>query len=101
MYVIGGVNSKGENNQNFYQLDMNSYKWTKKEATGTVPAPWDDHSICVDGDHLYLFGGFVSGVWKNDLYVYSFASNKWEMLFDNHPYHEIEESKEFPVPWSG
>jgi N-acetylneuraminic acid mutarotase len=101
MYVFGGVNQRGENNPHVYQLDMNSFKWTKKETTGHVPAPRDDHSICTDGDNLYLFGGYVSGVRHNDLYVYSFASNKWDQLFANHPFHEIEESKEFPCPRSG
>lgn len=80
---------------------MNSYKWTKKETTGQIPAARDDHSICLDGDNLYLFGGFVSGVRHNDLYVYHFPTNKWEQLFAHHPYHEIEETKDFPVPWSG
>lgn len=80
---------------------MNSFKWTKKETTGHVPAAWDDHSMCLDGDSLYVFGGFVSGVWHNDLYSYSFTTNKWECLFHHHSYHEIEESKDFPVPWSG
>lgn len=62
MYIFGGVNMKGENNNHMYQLDMNSFKWTKKETTGQVPGGRDDHSISLDGDSLYVFGGFVSGV---------------------------------------
>jgi N-acetylneuraminic acid mutarotase len=101
MYIFGGNNSKGENNPYMYQLDMNSYKWTKKETTGHVLAGRDDHSICLDGDNLYMFGGFVNGVRQNDLYVYNFPANKWDQLFAYQPYHEIQESSEFPVPRSG
>lgn len=101
MYVFGGVNNKGENNNHMYQLDMNSYKWIKKDTQGHPPAGRDDFGMCIDGDNLYVFGGFVSGVRHNDLYCYSFTSNKWENLFANHPYHELEESKDFPVPRSG
>lgn len=35
------------------------------------------------------------------MHCYSFAKNRWECLFTNHPYHELEESKDFPVPRSG
>lgn len=80
---------------------MNSYKWMKKENSGHVPAGRDDFGMSLDGDNLYVFGGFVSGVWHNDLYCYNFTTNKWECLFANHPYHELEESKDFPVPRSG
>lgn len=46
---------------------MNSLKWTKLDGSG-IPEPRDDHSISVDGDFLYVFGGFVSGVRRNDLH---------------------------------
>jgi N-acetylneuraminic acid mutarotase len=101
MYIIGGVNAKGENNPFMYQLDMNSFKWTKKETTGTYPGGRDDFGMSLEGDNLYVFGGFVSGRRHNDLHVYSFTSNKWECLFAKHPYHELEESKDFPLPRSG
>lgn len=55
----------------------------------------------MDGDDLYIFGGFVDGVRGNDLHVYNFPSKTWKCLFDIHPYEEIEPSKEFPVPRSG
>lgn len=62
MYVFGGVNNKGENNNHMYSLDMNSYKWMKKENSGHAPAGRDDFGMSLDGDNLYVFGGFVSGV---------------------------------------
>lgn len=45
-----------------YSLDMNSYKWMKKENSGHAPAGRDDFGMSLDGDNLYVFGGFVSGV---------------------------------------
>lgn len=62
MYVLGGVNSNGENNSHLFQLDMNTFKWMKKEPTGQIPAGRDDFGMTLDGDNLYLFGGFVSGI---------------------------------------
>ena len=77
MYVFGGLNDHGENVEDFYQLDMNSFKWSKFETSGDIPEPRDDHSMCQVGNKLYLFGGFVSGVRTNDLYEFDFGSNKW------------------------
>ena len=34
MYVFGGIDQRGENNKHFYSLDMNSFKWTRKDAEG-------------------------------------------------------------------
>ena len=41
---------------------MNTFKWLKKEPTGQIPAGRDDFGMTLDGDNLYLFGGFVSGI---------------------------------------
>jgi len=101
MYLIGGIDNHGSNNPNFYSLDMNSFKWSIIEAEGT-PEPRDDHSICIDGDNLYVFGGFVSGVRRNDLYQFDFNANTWTCLFEHKEseYGE-QENENYPEPRSG
>lgn len=62
MYVFGGLNDKGENNSDIYTFDMNSCKWTRFEQDANSPSSRDNHSMCLDGDNVYVFGGFVNGV---------------------------------------
>ena len=57
--------------------------------------------MCLDGTNLFIYGGFVNGVRQNDLHVYNFNTKEWICLYEQHPYDEIEPSKEFPVPRSG
>lgn len=101
IYIFGGIDNHGESNPHFYSLDMNTFKWTKEESQGEMPPARDDHSLSLDCDDLYVFGGFVEGRRQNDLYVYNFDSKKWTCLFENKPYYDIEPSKEFPCPRSG
>lgn len=96
MYVFGGINL-----EEFYSLDMNSFKWSKFETKGDVPAPRDDHSLCKVGDSVYIYGGFVNGVRTNDLYEYKFSDNTWTLLFDNHPFDDQHPDQPWPCPRSG
>ena len=102
MYLIGGLDGVGNNNPNFYSLDMNTFKWTKIEAD-EAPEPRDDHSICVDEDKLFVFGGFVSGVRRNDLYAFDFTAETWECLYEHKEldYDEAQNSTDTPEPRSG
>ena len=101
MYLFGGIDNHSANNPHFYSLDMNSFKWTKIEASGDAPAPRDDHSICVDGSKMFVFGGFVAGARTNDLHMFDLDANTWTRLYDHRDWDEIEPPSDFPVPRSG
>lgn len=101
MYVFGGIDDAGDNIKHFYCLDMNSFKWSKYDTEGDVPEPRDDHSLCKVGEKVYLFGGFVNGIRRNDLYEYEFGSNRWTQLFENHPFDDQHPNQPWPCPRSG
>src|SRR5713101_1163011 len=65
-----------------YRLSTNS--WTRMTPT-VSPPPRQGHNLVYDSDNkrVLLFGGFdsTSGAYFNDLWVYSFATNTWTMLF--------------------
>lgn len=72
-------------------------QWSKAQQTGDIPEPRDDHTLVSTGDGSYLvFGGFVNGSRRNDVYTFSFDGKTvtWGCLIENHP----EPSSEFPAP---
>lgn len=59
--------------------DLSTRKWTKPNATGSVPLGRRSHSAFVYNKQLYVFGGYNSIMEKhfNDLYCYNPATNRW------------------------
>lgn len=46
-----------------------SYKWTRVEAKGDIPAPRSGHSAVQINGIMYIFGGFSGSACLNDLYA--------------------------------
>src|SRR5207249_5581767 len=65
-----------------YRLSTNT--WTKMTPP-VSPAPRQGHNLVYDSGNkrVVLFGGFdsTSGTYFNDLWIYSFATNTWSMVF--------------------
>lgn len=62
--------------------DLNTRKWKKPNATGSVPLGRRSHSAFVYNKQLYVFGGYNSIMEKhfNDLYCYNPAMNRWNVV---------------------
>ena len=77
MYLFGGINGI-DSNEEFYQLDMESFKWAKLNAkqTGSDPKDWmktrDEHAACVMENEMVVFGGFKEGERCNEIHTYAF-----------------------------
>ncbi|XP_037024421.1 kelch domain-containing protein 3 [Bradysia coprophila] len=90
MYIFGG---RGDRHSPFHTqeeiycdqlvyLDLSTRKWTKPNATGSVPLGRRSHSAFVYNKQLYVFGGYNSIMEKhfNDLYCYNPSLNRWSVV---------------------
>ncbi|KEG15422.1 kelch domain-containing protein 3 [Trypanosoma grayi] len=86
MYVLMG--DPCNTPPNFWYLDLNTHKWYAVRSPGTFGKPvlpLLGHSAQVEGDHLYVFGGYrarnepntSSMVYSNSLFCYHFPTNTW------------------------
>lgn len=102
MYVFGGMQSSGENNQDLYCLNLLSFEWRVIHTEGGNKCQGrDDHSMAESENALYVFGGFINGKRMNDLYSYSCESKSWELLSEFHEVDEFsseEKRLKYPVP---
>jgi len=77
MYLFGGSNGSADN-ETLYKLDLNKYIWTVVKPkyadndSRNNPLCRDEHSCCMDGDNMIIFGGFSQGEKCNEIFVYSF-----------------------------
>ena len=86
MYLFGGSNGSTDN-ETLYKLDLNKYLWAVVKPTYHEnnknkhnPLSRDEHSCCIYGDSMIIFGGFAQGEKCNDIFQYHFKSNMWEKI---------------------
>ena len=76
-----------DSNNNLYELDLNSFNWSKMEVDpeSSLPEARDDHSYCYDQENeaMYIFGGYVGGGKSNDLWKFNIIEKKWTQLQEN------------------
>jgi hypothetical protein len=78
IYCYGGKVQK-THSKNFSVFDFDTNTWTNL-PNGEVPE-LEGHSVAVDGDKMYLYGGFKStGTASSVLYQYCFESEKWSVV---------------------
>lgn len=84
MYVFGGVYNNERVSNDLWSYDAMVNKWWQIPVTGTIPAPVNEHSSCIVGDKLYIYGGNdFSGVIYNTLYVLDLHTFVWSKLGDD------------------
>lgn len=65
---------------------MNSYRWKLLEPKplngdeSNFCLTRDEHTACVMGDNMVVFGGFKAGERCNDIFQYNFTANTWENI---------------------
>ena len=74
-------------NQNqMYRLDMQSLNWdsvqTRPEVAdrGDLPMQIDEHTVCVDGTKVIVFGGFEDGSRTNKVRTFDLETHKWALV---------------------
>jgi len=59
LYIFGGLSSEEGWLSDVHIFDAKTGSWSMNVKTsGTAPAPRDKHSCCVNGNKIYVFGGF-------------------------------------------
>ena len=82
LFVYGGTGyaNNAKLFESIYQLDLESWDWTKLDSINKVPSPRDSHSCIVYSNKLYIFGGSSGNDSKNDMYEYDLSANSWKKL---------------------
>lgn len=86
MYLIGGVMAGRDYNQSqMYRLDLNSLSW---DSVGTrcdgdrsnLPGQIDEHTACLEGNRVIVFGGFEDGCRSNTIHMFEVETHKWSVI---------------------
>ncbi|KAG7194711.1 Negative regulator of mitotic exit [Scheffersomyces spartinae] len=95
IYVFGGVYNNERVSNDLWCFDVLVEKWTQVPTTGNVPLPVNEHSACICGEKLFIFGGNdFSGVIYDSLYVLDLHTFVWSKL-------TLEGEKNGPGPRCG
>lgn len=95
MVLIGGQVSD-DDNEEIYGLNLDKLTWSVIPQKGDVPEPRDDHTMVqVSPNSFVIFGGFVNGSRRNDVYSFAFDGREvnWTLLAAN-----SSDSKAAPAP---
>eukprot|EP01052_Picozoa_sp_SAG31_P051395 SAG31_NODE_12185_length_960_cov_1.571429_1_plen_155_part_01 len=57
---------------------VDCYLWSKAVFSGKRPADRSCHSAAMFGQHMYIFGGYGSGKWYNDVRVLDTVTMTWQ-----------------------
>jgi N-acetylneuraminic acid mutarotase len=77
MVIFGGFVS-GQRVNDIWILDLDTFKWTEVNATGTMPEPRAGHSCVFYQDALYVFGGKDEENNKlSDFWSFNLTTNIW------------------------
>jgi N-acetylneuraminic acid mutarotase len=79
-YFVGGIRSNGVSNTEMYKYDIPGKKWEMARQRDATPGQRDDHTCNLYDEQMILFGGYESGVRKNDLLSYKFEGFKWTKI---------------------
>src|SRR5690606_7891006 len=63
----------------FFQVDLKTQKWKRILAPNT-PSIRFGHSACVNGNHVYIFGGFHYPKFYNDVHLFDFETFRWSTV---------------------
>lgn len=81
IYVFGGVYNNEKVSNDVWCFDTNKNKWLQVYTLGDVPPPVNEHSACIVGDNLYVYGGNdFSGTIYDSLHCLNLHSLKWTAL---------------------
>lgn len=95
IYVFGGVYNNERVSNDLWCFDVLVDKWSQVPTTGNIPLPVNEHSACVAGENLYIYGGNdFSGVIYDSLYVLNLHTFVWSKL-------TLEGEKNGPGPRCG
>ena len=94
MYIYGGTGhtSHSKNWECAYQLELDSWDWTKIVSSNKPPISRDSHSCTVLDKKMYIFGGSDGNDSKNDMYECDMITNTWK---------KIEAQGNLPTPREG
>lgn len=78
MFLFGGSYASGEQNQKFYSLAIDKLSWAVIKNKGMYqPESRDEHTACVYGNDMFVFGGFENGIRKNTIIRFEFNTSSW------------------------
>ncbi|CEO94838.1 hypothetical protein PBRA_003651 [Plasmodiophora brassicae] len=77
MLVFGGAERQNYKLNDVAMLDLRTLKWTKLECTGTKPGGRFAHSMCIEGDTAFVFGGTDREACQSDLYMLNLSTRIW------------------------
>ncbi|XP_069472847.1 leucine-zipper-like transcriptional regulator 1 homolog [Ambystoma mexicanum] len=82
MYLYGGYLDLKGASEEFWFLNFDSMKWTclPHGSCDSGPGPRYGHSSVVYKDAMYVFGGLVGMVEKNDFWAWNFYSQAWTVI---------------------
>lgn len=81
LYVFGGVYNNEKVSNDVWCFDPAANKWTQVPTTGNVPPPTNEHSACVVGDKLFVYGGNdFSGIIYLLMYVLDLTNFSWQKV---------------------
>jgi hypothetical protein len=89
VYMFGGlylsISVIKEYRADFWYYDIGTNQWHQPED-GPSPSPRARHAMAVDQDdgEIYILEGY-SGVFREDLWKYKTAQNRWEVIYDSAP----------------
>lgn len=81
VYVFGGTDRR-RRQQDLYQLDLESSKWSQVETRGTLPPRRSGALGVVHKSNMFIFGGYDGrdGNYFNDLYYFNFDAQRWNQM---------------------
>ncbi|KAM9900450.1 hypothetical protein OXX79_005124 [Metschnikowia pulcherrima] len=84
IYVFGGVYNNEKVSHDVWCYDTISNKWSQMHTSGAVPPPVNEHSACMVGDNLFVYGGNdFAGTIYDSLYCLNLHTLKWSILAEN------------------
>ena len=57
-----------------WSFDISTRKWTELQCTGSIPSSRSNHAAVLVDDVMYVFGGFGSETYLDDLYALQLSS---------------------------
>ncbi|KAL3068030.1 hypothetical protein niasHT_038020 [Heterodera trifolii] len=81
-YLWGGRNDKFGCNQTLHRYDPVSNRWSVVPTVGQCPPSRDGHSAVVNGDFMFIFGGFEEREhrFSQETYAFHFPTKVWKKL---------------------
>ena len=70
---FGGWGNRGFLNDT-WSFDTSTRKWTELQCIGSIPSPRPYHAAVLVGDVMYVFGGYTTKIYLDDLYALQLSS---------------------------